>query len=164
MADTMLTVFVAIICAVLLLVGLAGVILPILPGIPLAWLGLFIYAIGTGFDRISLTTTIVFLVLTLLALALDFVLPMLGAKKYKASRLGVFGAFVGFTVGIFILGIWGVILGPAIGALIGELLSKKKPRQALRASLGTLLGFLTGALLKVVIILTMAGFFIASLF
>lgn len=160
----MLTVFVAIVCAILLLVGLAGVILPILPGIPLAWAGLFIYAIGTGFDRISLTTTIVFLALTLLAMALDFVLPMLGAKKYKASRLGMFGAFAGFTVGIFVLGIWGVILGPAIGALIGELLSKKKPRQALRASFGTLLGFLTGTLLKVVIILTMAGFFIASLF
>ena len=160
----MLTVVLAIICAILMLVGLLGVILPLLPGIPLAWLGLFIYAIGTGFDRVSLTNVIIFLILTLLALALDFILPMLGAKKYKASRLGVFGAFAGFTVGIFVLGIWGVILGPAVGALIGELLSRKKPQQALRASLGTLLGFITGTLLKIVIILTMAGFFTASLF
>jgi uncharacterized protein YqgC (DUF456 family) len=160
----MITVILAVVCAILMLVGLLGVVLPLLPGIPLAWLGLFIYAIGTGFDRISLTTVIVFLVLTLLALALDFVLPMLGAKKYKASRLGIFGAFIGFTVGIFVFGIWGIILGPAIGALIGELLSKKKLQQALRASMGTLLGFLTGALLKAVLILTMAGFFIASLF
>jgi uncharacterized protein YqgC (DUF456 family) len=160
----MLTIVLAIICAILMLVGLVGVVLPLLPGIPLAWLGLFIYAIGTGFDKISLTTVIVFLILTLLALALDFVLPILGAKKYKASRMGVFGAFAGFTVGIFVLGIWGVILGPAVGALVGELLSRKEPQHALRTSFGTLLGFFTGILLKIVIILTMAGFFTASLF
>jgi len=160
----MITIILAIICALLMLVGLLGVVLPILPGIPLSWLGLFIYAIGTGFDRISLTTVIVFLVLMLLTLALDFALPMLGAKKYKASRSGIFGAFLGFTIGIFILGIWGFILGPIIGALLGELLSRKKPQQALRASLGAFLGFVAGILSKIVVIRTMAGFFIASLF
>ena len=160
----LLTAVLAILCALLLLVGLVGVILPFLPGIPLAWGGLFIYAIGTGFERISLTTTLVFLGLTLLALGLDFVLPMLGARKYQASRLGMLGAFVGFTLGVFVFNIWGVILGPAIGAMFGELLSRKTPQQALRASLGTLLGFFAGSLLKIVIILTMAGFFIASLF
>ena len=71
----------------------------------------------------------------LLTLALDFALPMLGAKKYKASRLGIIGTFIGFTVGIFVLGIWGVILGPFIGAFLGELLSLKKPRQAFRSAI-----------------------------
>ncbi|MFC1874549.1 DUF456 domain-containing protein [Chloroflexota bacterium] len=160
----MITIILAIICAMLMLVGLLGVVLPILPGIPLSWLGLFIYAIGTGFDRISLTTVIVFLVLMLLTLALDFALPMLGAKKYKASRSGIFGAFLGFTVGIFVLGIWGVILGPLIGAFLGELLSLKRPQQAFRSAMGAFLGFVAGILFKIVVILTMAGFFIASLF
>jgi uncharacterized protein YqgC (DUF456 family) len=139
------------------------VILPILPGIPLSWLGLFIYAIGTGFERISVTTIIIFFVLMLISLAIDFFAPMLGAKKYKASRLGTVGAFVGITVGIF-FGIWGIILGPFVGALLGELISGKGTKQAFGSALGTFIGMILGSLLKIVIILVMAGFFIASLF
>jgi uncharacterized protein YqgC (DUF456 family) len=160
----MITAIFAIICAILMLVGLLGVVLPVLPGIPLSWLGLFIYAIGTGFDRISVTVVVIFFVLMLLTLVLDFALPMLGAKKHKASRLGIFGTFIGFTAGIFVLGIWGLILGPFIGALLGELLSGKKPQQAFRSAMGAFLGFIAGTLFKIVVILTMAGFFIASLF
>ena len=163
-AAYMLTVTLAVVCAILMLVGLLGVVLPVLPGIPLSWLGLFIYAIGTGFDRISVTVVVIFFVLMLLTIALDFILPMLGAKKYKASRLGIIGTFIGFTVGIFVLGIWGVILGPLIGAFLGELLSRKKPQQAFRSAMGAFLGFVAGTLFKIVVILTMAGFFIASLF
>jgi len=158
------TVAVAIIGGILMLVGLAGVVLPVLPGIPLAWAGLFIYAIGTGFERISIPTTVVFAVLTLLALALDFLAPMIGARKYQASRPGVFGAFIGFAVGVFTLGVWGVILGPFLGALAGELLATREPGRAFRSALGALVGFLAGTLVKIVIILTMLGFFVVSLF
>lgn len=158
------TIALIIVCSILIVVGLVGVVLPILPGIPLSWLGLFIYAIGTGFDRISITTVVIFFILMVLTLVLDFVAPMLGARKYKASRLGVFGAFLGFTAGIFILGVWGIVLGPFIGAFVGELIAGKKSKQAFRSALGALLGFILGALFKIIIILVMAGFFIASLF
>ena len=160
----MVTIILIVVCSVLMVVGLLGVVLPILPGIPLAWLGLFIYAIGTGFERISIATVIVFSILTILALLLDFLAPMLGAKKYRASKLGVFGAFLGFTVGIFVLGFWGIILGPFIGALLGELIAGRRPRQALGSAFGTFLGFVAGTLFKIIVILVMAGFFIASLF
>jgi len=160
----MVTIALIIVCSVLMVVGLLGVVLPILPGIPLAWLGLFIYAIGTSFERISIATVIVFSILTILALLLDFLAPMLGAKKYRASKLGVFGAFLGFTVGIFVLGFWGIILGPFIGALLGELIAGRRPRQALGSAFGTFLGFVAGTLFKIIVILVMAGFFIASLF
>lgn len=160
----MVNVVVIVVCSLLMVVGLIGVFLPVLPGIPLAWLGLFIYAIGTRFERISIATIVVFFILMLLTLAFDFVAPMLGAKKYRASRWGILGAFVGFIVGVFVLGFWGIILGPFVGALLGELIASRKPRQALGSALGTLLGFLAGILLKVVLILVMAGFFIASLF
>ena len=160
----MVTIALIIVCSVLMVVGLLGVVLPILPGIPLAWLGLFIYAIGTSFERISIATVIVFSILTVLALLLDFLAPMLGAKKYRASKLGVFGAFLGFTVGIFVLGFWGIILGPFIGALLGELIAGRRPRQALGSAFGTFLGFVAGTLFKIIVILVMAGFFIASLF
>jgi len=144
--------------------GLVGVLLPVLPGVPLSWLGLFIYAIGTGFERISIATVVVFFILTVLTLALDFVAPMLGAKKYRASKFGVIGAFLGFTVGIFVLGFWGIILGPFVGALLGELIARRKPTQALGSALGAFIGFIAGTLFKIVVILVMFGFFIASLF
>jgi uncharacterized protein YqgC (DUF456 family) len=160
----MITTVLIILCSVLMVVGLLGVVLPTLPGIPLAWLGLFIYAFGTGFDRISIATVIVFFVLMVFALVLDFMAPMLGAKKYRASKLGIFGAFVGLVAGIFILGFWGIILGPFIGALLGELIMGRNPKQALGSALGAFLGFIAGTLFKLIIILIMAGFFIASLF
>jgi len=158
------TVALIILCSVLMAVGLLGVVLPGLPGIPLSWLGLFIYALGTGFERISIATVVVFFILTVLTLVLDFVAPMLGAKKYRASKLGIFGAFLGFTVGIFVLGFWGIILGPFIGAFLGELIARKEPKQALGSALGAFLGFVAGTLFKIIVILIMAGFFIASLF
>lgn len=159
----MITVTLAIICSILMLVGLLGVVLPIIPGIPLSWLGLFIYAAGTSFERISVTTIVVFFILMLVSLAIDFFAPILGAKKYKSSKLGVFGAFVGITVGIF-FGIWGIILGPFVGALLGELISGKGTKQAFGSALGTFIGMILGSLLKIIIILVMAGFFIVSLF
>lgn len=160
----MVTVLLAILCSVLLIAGLAGIVLPILPGVPLAWLGFFVYAIGTGFDRISITTTVVFSILMVLTLVLDLVAPMLGASKYKASKLGILGSFVGLMAGVIAFGFWGIILGPFIGALLGELAARKQPEQAFKSALGTLLGFLAGSLIKIVVVLTMAGFFIASLF
>ncbi|MFC1847079.1 DUF456 domain-containing protein [Chloroflexota bacterium] len=159
----MVTVLLALLCAIFLLVGLLGVVLPILPGIPLSWLGLFIYAAGTGFERISLTTVVVFGVLMLLSLAIDFFAPMLGAKKYKASKMGILGAFAGITVGIF-FGLWGIIFGPFVGALAGEFLAGKETKQAFGSAVGAFIGMMLGSLLKMVIILVMTGFFIASLF
>lgn len=154
----------AVICAILMLIGLIGSILPILPGIPLAWVGLLIYAIGTDFQRISIVTTIVFLVITLVVMAAGYFAPMIGAKKYKASRGGIIGSFLGLIIGIIVFNVWGLILGPFLGALAGELIVKKPPEQAVKSAFGTLVGFIAGTLLQVIVILVMAGFFLSSLF
>jgi len=154
----------AVICSLLMLVGLVGVFAPILPGIPLAWLGLFIYAIGTGVERISVTTIIVFAAITALILLLDFLAPMLGAKKFRASKYGVLGAFLGLIFGVIFLGFWGIIIGPFLGAFLLEWLAKRKAKGALKAAFGTFIGYIVGALIKVIFICIMAGFFIASLF
>jgi uncharacterized protein YqgC (DUF456 family) len=158
------TVIYAVICSILILVGLIGVFAPILPGIPIAWLGFFIYAIGTGFERISILTVVIFAVLTALIMLLDFLAPMLGAKKYKASKYGIIGAFLGLIVGVIFLGFWGIILGPFLGAFLLEWLAKRQTKGALKAALGTFIGYIFGALIKVIFICVMAGFFIASLF
>jgi uncharacterized protein YqgC (DUF456 family) len=152
-----------VICSILLLIGLLGAIIPFIPGVPIAWVGLFIYAITTGFDRISIAATVVFFVLMLLTVVLDIVAPMLGAKKYKASKFGVLGAFLGFIIGIFVLGFWGIILGPLVCAFLGELIARREPKQALGSAFGTFVGFIAGILFKTILVLIMAGFFIASL-
>ena len=161
---TMGEILLAVLCLIIMVVGLVGVVVPLLPGIPLAWLGLFIYALVTGFEKISIATTVVFFIVMLLALGLDFLAPMLGARKYQASKWGVIGAFVGFTVGIFILPGWGIILGPFVGALLGELVVKRQFGQAFKSALGAFIGFIAGTLFKIIIILIMMGFFIVSLF
>jgi uncharacterized protein YqgC (DUF456 family) len=153
-----------IVCSILLVAGLGGAIVPALPGVPLAWLGLFIYALATGFERISIAAIVVFFVLMLFTLILDITAPLLGAKKYRASKFGIIGAFLGFVVGIFVLGLWGIILGPLLGAFLGELIARGKPKQALGSALGTFLGFIAGTLFKTVLVLVMVGFFIASFF
>ena len=78
----MLTVILAIISTILILAGLASIILPFIPGVFVAWLGLFIFAIGTGFERISIATTIIFFIVMLLTFVFDFYVPMLIARKY----------------------------------------------------------------------------------
>ena len=159
-----MTVLLAVLCSVLILVGLIGVFAPILPGIPLAWLGLFIYAIGTGFERISILTIVVFFILMVIIMVLDFFAPMLGAKKYKASKYGIIGAFIGLIVGILIFGFWGIILGPFIGAFVVELIVRRRIKGALKSAFGTFVGFIVSALIKVIFILIISGFFIASWF
>ena len=154
----------AVISSMLLLAGLAGIILPFLPGVPLAWLGLFIYALGTGFSTLSVTTIIVFGVLTVLTLILDFLAPLLGARKYRATCWGVLGASAGLLLGILLFAPWGLILGPFLGALAGELLSGRTPGIAWRVAGGAVVGFLAGTLVKMVVVLVMIGYFVVALF
>lgn len=160
----MSTVLFAILCSVLMVVGLIGVFLPVLPGIPLAWLGLFIYAIGTGFERISIPTVIILFVLMVLIMLIDFLAPMLGAKKFRGSKYGILGAFIGLIVGIIAFGFWGIIIGPFIGAFGFELIAKRQPKDAFGPAVGTFVGFVAGTLMKAIFILIMSGFFVASWF
>lgn len=148
---------------ILMGLGLAGAILPFLPGVPIAWLGLFVYALVTGFSKISLTIVLVFLGLTILAMLIDFVLPLWGAKRYRASRYGIVGALIGLVVGFFV-GPFGIILLPLAGAFLGEIIKSREADQAIKSVLGVLVGTLANILIKIIIILIMLGFFIAALF
>ncbi len=94
-----ISVLIIIITAILMLAGLVGVVVPFMPGVPLAWLGLLIYAWATGFNRVSGLTVVIFFILMLGTVALDFIAPLLGATTYRASRWGILGAFLGFLSG-----------------------------------------------------------------
>lgn len=153
-----------IISSILMLVGLFGIVLPFIPGVPLVWLGLLVYGIGTGFETISILAVVIFFILTVLTLALDFAAPLLGIKKYKASPWSLLGSFLGFVIGVLVAGFWGIILGPIVGAFLGELIAKGELKQGFQAAMGALLGSIVGALLKIVIALIMIGYFIISFF
>jgi hypothetical protein len=143
--------------------GLAGVALPFLPGIFLSWLGFFLYAWAGGFEKISLATTLIFLGLALFCAIFDYLAPLIGAKRYKASKFGLLGAAVGLLFGIFLFGPLGIVLGPFLGALFGEFYVKKDIFGAIKPAFGTFLGFLVSVLAKIIIIFIMIGFAIASL-
>jgi uncharacterized protein YqgC (DUF456 family) len=150
----------------LMLVGLAGTILPILPGVPLMLLGMFVAAWIEDFARIGPWTLSILAVMTLLAVVLDFVAAALGARRVGASRQAVLGATLGAVAGIF-LGLPGLILGPFIGAVAGELMARRQltrtgTQAAMNVGVGAWIGFVVGTVAKLAVAFTMLGVFAAA--
>lgn len=160
----MITIIISIITILCIVIGFFGVIIPLLPGVPIAWFGIFIYAYATGFTKISMLTVLVFLFFTLLTMVLDLVTPMIGAKRYHATKYGVLGSSLGLIAGIFTFGPLGIFLGPFVGAFLGEIFAGKKSSKALHSALGALVGLVLGSMIKIIFIFIMGGFFIVSLF
>jgi uncharacterized protein YqgC (DUF456 family) len=151
------------VAAVLVIAGLAGTILPVLPGVLLVFGGLFLAAWADDFTRVGYVSIGIIGALGLLSFAADLLASMLGAKRVGASPQALFGAAAGGTVGIF-LGIPGIILGPFLGAALGEYLARGKLVQAGKVGIGTWIGLLVAAIAKVVIAVAMvATFFVAYL-
>lgn len=141
-----------------MLVGLAGCVLPMLPGTPLVFAGIYIYAWITGFTIISRNLIIIFLILTVISVVIEYISSSIGSKKFGASKLGFVGAFVGAVIGVFFAP-WGLIIGPLAGALLGELIVGKKIKEAFRSGTGAVIGFFGGTFLKIVISFAMISFF-----
>lgn len=146
------------IAAILVLIGIAGTIVPALPGLPLVFGGMLLGAWAGDFDYIGVPVLVVLGILTLLSLAVDFWATALGAKRVGASGKAVAGAVIGTFVGIF-FGPIGLFAGPFIGALAGELLHGRDVGQATRVGLGTWLGVMFGTVLKLALAFTMVGLF-----
>jgi len=149
---------------IFVLVGIAGIILPFLPGIPLAWLGVLIFGFAGDFSVISLRTVLIFLFLSLAMSALDLIVPMIGAKKYKASKEGMSGAILGSVAGFLIGGPIGIILGFCLGLIFGEMYAGRESQEIRGILKGTVIGFLFSGLIKLVLALTMLGYLIVALF
>ena len=145
----MLDIILIVISALCLIVGLAGCVLPMVPGPPVAYLGLVILHFT---DKVEYTTTqlIVWLLIVAVLQVLDYFTPMLGSKYSGGSKWGNWGCIIGTLVGLLFLP-WGIILGPFLGAVIGELLGNKEFSQALKSGFGSLIGFILGTLLKFVV-------------
>lgn len=147
---------------VLVAVGLAGAILPALPGVPLVFVGLWLGAWIDGYARVGAGTLIALGALTALALFIDFVASALGAKRVGASPQAVWGAVLGSLVGLF-FGLPGIVLGPFLGAMLGELSARRNLHQATQVGVATWMGLLFGTLTKLVVSLVMIGIFVFAL-
>jgi uncharacterized protein YqgC (DUF456 family) len=146
------------IAAVIVLIGLAGTVLPVLPGIAFVFGGLVLAAWADGFVRVGGVTLAILGLLTAAAIAIDFAASAFGARKFGASPRAVIGAGLGALVGIF-FGLPGLLLGPFVGAVVGELSANRELRQAGKAGLGTWIGLLLGSVAKVALAFLMVGVF-----
>jgi uncharacterized protein YqgC (DUF456 family) len=153
--------FLIIIAGLLLLTGFIGAIVPILPGIPLSYLGIILLHLSS-IVQFSSGFLIILGVAVVVVQLLDFIIPVWGTKKTGGSKAGVRGSVVGLMTGFFI-GPWGIIAGPFIGALIGELLVGKTSQKAFKAAFGTFIGLLTGTILKLALAGIMIYYYIEAL-
>jgi uncharacterized protein YqgC (DUF456 family) len=146
----------------LILIGLIGLVVPLLPGTILIFLGIAFAAWAEDFTRISGYTVGFLAFLTLLAWVLEYVAGLLGAKAAGASREALIGAAAGTVLGI-VSGFWGLLVFPLLGAFAGELYARGDALGAGRVGMATWLGLLVGTVAKVAIGFAMVGIFVGAL-
>lgn len=157
--DASLTLGLWLLVFVLVAVGLAGVVLPMLPGVPMIFIGFWLAAWIDGYARVGAFTLSLLGLLVLLSVLIDFAASALGAKRVGASGKAITGSVIGTFVGLF-FGIPGLLLGPFLGAVAGELAAQRKLDQAASAGVATWLGMVFGTLAKLALALTMIGIFV----
>lgn len=148
-----------VLVAVLLIVGLAGSLLPLLPGTPLILAAALLHALVTDFRPIGVGRLLVLAGLTALAYGLEYVAGAVGVKKFGGSVWAVIGALVGAVIGLF-FGPLGLVVGPVVGAVAGELLKSGDPEHSLKAGFGALIGMVCGLLARFALAFTMVGLFL----
>jgi uncharacterized protein YqgC (DUF456 family) len=151
-----------VLCVALIVLGLVGTVLPLLPGTVLVWGGIVLGAWIDDFARVGATSLVVVSVLALLAWALDYVAGLMGAQKVGASKQALLGAAVGTVVGLF-MGLVGVLFMPLVGAAFGEYLARKDQNRAVKVGVATWVGIMVGLIAKVVLAFVMVGIFVAAL-
>jgi uncharacterized protein YqgC (DUF456 family) len=144
--------------AALVVVGLLGTVLPVIPGALLIFIGLLLAAWADGFARVGAVGLSIIGALGLVSWGADFAATVMGAKRVGASPLALAGATIGGLVGLF-FGLAGLVLGPFVGAVGGELIARRNLRQAGKVGLGTWLGLAAAAVVKVVLAFMMIATF-----
>lgn len=145
----------------LVLAGLAGTILPALPGAPLVFAGLLIAAWIDHFQKVGWFILTLLFLLMLLTFVIEIAAAGMGAKRVGASKLAVVGAAVGTIVGLF-FSLPGLLLGPFVGAVAGEYLSRRNLGQAGKVGIGTWIGLMLGTAGKIAVIFAMVGLFVTA--
>lgn len=155
-----------LIAAILVLVGLAGTVLPALPGLPLLLAGMVLAAWAEGFARVGITVLVILAVMTTLAMVADVWAGAAGAKRVGASGKALAGAVIGTFAGMF-FGLPGILLGPFVGAMTGELMHRRAFAasdlgHAARVGAGAWIGTALAAALKITVAFSMLGLFVLA--
>lgn len=148
---------------ILLLLGLAGCLLPVLPGPPISFLAL-LFVNFTSYADFTANFLIIMAVMAAAVTTVDFIVPVWATKKAGGSKYGMWGAGIGIFAGIFFLPPFGLIIGPLAGAILGEMIKGSGGRKAIVAGLGSFAGFLLGAGLKLAASLTISLYFVRDVF
>jgi hypothetical protein len=141
-------IFLLVIAALLILVCIVGCIVPGLPGVPLAYAGLWIAQAAERID-FNWQMLLVWGIVTIIVSILDYIVPAWGTKQFGGTKYGVWGSTIGVFAGLF-FGALGVIIGPLVGAILGELIGGKEINEALKAGWGSFIGLLFGTIIKLV--------------
>lgn len=152
-----------IIGGILTVTGMSGLLLPVIPGAPLLFLGLLFGAWAEGFRYVGVWTLLLLAAMAALTYVVEFAASVLGVKKYGGSKRAMIGAALGGVAGLF-LGLPGILLGPFAGAVLGELSLQRNLEQASRAGFATVVGLAIGVAGKFTIGITMIGVFLLTRF
>ncbi|MGW1455025.1 DUF456 domain-containing protein [Salegentibacter mishustinae] len=144
--------------AVLMILGILGSFLPVLPGVPLSWVGLLLLYLAPSVPINYWVLGIAF-ILAAIIYALQLVIPAMGTKKYGGSKAGMWGATIGLVIGIFVPIPLGIIIGAFAGAFIGEIINKSDSKSALRAAYGSFIGLLASTFMELVVAVGFLIFF-----
>lgn len=160
----LLSVVLYLIAGLAVALGLLGIALPALPGVPLVFAGLLLAAWVDGFTHITPWVMVVIAILTALSLVADFAATAFGTAKFGATRAGVIGAILGSLAALFTGQFWLILVAPLLGAVTGEYLAQRDTAQAVRAGFGALLGMLLAGAAKYAIAITIIVLFLIDRF
>lgn len=158
-----------LIAAVVIIIGIGGCVLPVIPGPPIAFVGLLITHFTAQDYRFAASTLVIYGVLAAAITVLDFVVPAWGTKKFGGTKYGSWGSTIGLLLVVFFIPIpfvgpiLGIIIAPFLGAVIGEKIGGMETKGALKAGFGSFIGFLTGTLLKLVYCFVVLGAFLGKI-
>ena len=156
-------IFLVLVSAIFMVLGIIGSFLPVLPGPLTSWIGLLILHL-TEAVPLNWTFLIITLIVALGIWLLDYIIPAMGTKRFGGSRSGMIGTTLGLIIGLIFLGPFGIIIGPFLGALIGELVNKSEFDKALKAAFGSFLGFIASTFIKFIVAMIFLGFYVAKFF
>jgi len=153
-----------IILSILLIIfGFIGVLLPFVPGITLMFIGILLYAVNDHFLHITQNHILIFAILTIVSIIIDYLSGIISAKLSKASKYGLIGAVVGSLLGLLIFGFLGIIIGPAVGVFIFEYLAFKSLKGSSDKAIKTLIGSLISLIINFAIAVFIIIFFIVNI-
>ena len=146
---------------ILILAGIVGSFLPVIPGLPFSFAGLLTLQLTTT-PPFSVMFYVYWALIVVVVMSLETIIPAVGTKKFGGSKEGIIGCIVGGVVGLFLFPPFGIVIGPIIGAFLGEVYVGKSSNQALKAAIGSFIGFFVGTVVKVVTALIIGFYFVTN--